>query len=152
MEIQTVLRFETMLKWARHRVHSKSFTSVVDARIEFRCCMDRLTRDLKLYRIAPQDLIKVIKCFLLSCSHLPSFVEWSISSHGKLQRGNPRLILLPRMASQTFFTKKQVGKAIQEERWVPFILKATGCRKFHISPFFRLSGVGWKWAKIRIRI
>ena len=48
-----------MLKWARVRVHSKSFSNIVDARIEFRCCMDRLTRDLKLYRISPQDLIKV---------------------------------------------------------------------------------------------
>ncbi|TRY78649.1 hypothetical protein TCAL_06617 [Tigriopus californicus] len=60
LEVSELAKFETMLKWARHRVHSKSFTSVVDARIEFRCCMDRLTRDLKLYRIAPQDLIKIV--------------------------------------------------------------------------------------------
>ena len=48
-----------MLKWAHSRVRSKTFSNKVDAKIEFRCCMDRLTRDLKLYRIAPQDLIKV---------------------------------------------------------------------------------------------
>ena len=48
-----------MLKWAKHRVNTKTYSNRVDAKIEFRCCMDRLTRDLKLYRIAPQDLIKV---------------------------------------------------------------------------------------------
>ena len=48
-----------MLQWAKHKVKNKSFSNRVDAKIEFRCCMDRLTRDLKLYRIAPQDLIKV---------------------------------------------------------------------------------------------
>ena len=52
-------RFEAMLKWAKHRVNTKTYSNRVDAKIEFRCCMDRLTRDLKLYRIAPQDLIKV---------------------------------------------------------------------------------------------
>ena len=49
-----------MLKWAKHRVNTKTYSNRVDAKIEFRCCMDRLTRDLKLYRIAPQDLIKVM--------------------------------------------------------------------------------------------
>ena len=48
-----------MLKWAKYRVTHKIYSNKVDAKIEFRCCMDRLTRDLKLYRISPQDLIKV---------------------------------------------------------------------------------------------
>ena len=48
-----------MLKWAKHRVQNKTYNDKHDAKIEFRCCMDRLTRDLKLYRISPQDLIKV---------------------------------------------------------------------------------------------
>ncbi len=48
-----------MLTWAKHKVKNKSFSNRVDAKIEFRCCMDRLTRDLKLYRIMPQDLIRV---------------------------------------------------------------------------------------------
>ena len=48
-----------MLKWAKHRVNTKTYSNRVDAKIEFRCSMDRLTRDLKLYRISPQDLIKV---------------------------------------------------------------------------------------------
>ena len=29
-------------------------TSKQDAKIDFRACMDRLSRDLKLYRISPQ--------------------------------------------------------------------------------------------------
>ena len=52
-------RFEAMLQWAKYRVSNKRYSDKTDAKIEFRCCMDRLTRDLKLYRISPQDLIKV---------------------------------------------------------------------------------------------
>jgi RAP1 GTPase activating protein 1 len=54
-----IFRFEAMLKWAKYRVNNKRYSDKTDAKIEFRCCMDRLTRDLKLYRISPQDLIKV---------------------------------------------------------------------------------------------
>ena len=53
-------RFDVMLRWARNKVRHRSFENNVDAKIEFRCCMDRLTRDLKLYRIPPNDLVKVI--------------------------------------------------------------------------------------------
>ena len=59
-----------MLKWARHKVKNKSFSNRIDAKIEFRCCMDRLTRDLKLYRIAPQDLIRVNICFYFAVKYL----------------------------------------------------------------------------------
>lgn len=31
-----------------------------DAKVEFRCIMERLTRDLKLHRITPQELIKIV--------------------------------------------------------------------------------------------
>lgn len=31
-----------------------------DAKVEFRCIMDRLARDLKLHRISPQELIKIV--------------------------------------------------------------------------------------------
>lgn len=31
-----------------------------DAKVEFRCIMERLARDLKLHRISPQELIKVV--------------------------------------------------------------------------------------------
>ena len=40
-------------------MRSKTFFNKTEAKLEFRSCMDRLTRDLKLYRISPQDLIKV---------------------------------------------------------------------------------------------
>lgn len=31
-----------------------------DAKLEFKCTMERLTRDLKLHRISPQELIKIV--------------------------------------------------------------------------------------------
>lgn len=68
-----------MLKWAKHRVNNKTYSNVVDAKIEFRCCMDRLTRDLKLYRIAPQDLIKVLKgCAIFRTISLDDFTIFLI--------------------------------------------------------------------------
>ena len=68
-----------MLKWAHSRVRSKRFSNKVDAKVEFRCCMDRLTRDLKLYRIAPQDLIKV---------KYQSIILIFINVHIAIYRGN----------------------------------------------------------------
>ena len=65
-ELHITFRFEAMLKWAKHRVQNKTYNDKHDAKIEFRCCMDRLTRDLKLYRISPQDLIKVSLSIVLS--------------------------------------------------------------------------------------
>ena len=47
-----------MLKWAKHYVKKQGYTDKFDAKVDFRSCMDRLSRDLKLYRISPQDLIK----------------------------------------------------------------------------------------------
>ena len=66
-----------MLKWAKHRVNTKIYSNRVDAKIEFRACMERLTKDLKLYRIAPQDLIKVniVKVFPL---HIDIWYDRSI--------------------------------------------------------------------------
>ena len=51
-------KFEAMLKWAKHFVKKQGYTDKFDAKVDFRNCMDRLSRDLKLYRISPQDLIK----------------------------------------------------------------------------------------------
>ena len=59
LEVPEIAKFEAMLRWSKHRVSHKTYSDKADAKIEFRCCMDRLTRDLKLYRISPQDLIKV---------------------------------------------------------------------------------------------
>lgn len=59
LEVSEVKKFEAMLSWARHKVKAKTSTKY-DAKLEFKCIMERLSRDLKLYRITPQDLIKVM--------------------------------------------------------------------------------------------
>jgi RAP1 GTPase activating protein 1 len=58
LEVPEVRKFEAMLMWAKHRIKTKT-SSKVDAKLEFKCTMERLARDLKLYRISPQELIKV---------------------------------------------------------------------------------------------
>ncbi|XP_035704947.1 uncharacterized protein LOC110846270 isoform X3 [Folsomia candida] len=60
LEVAEIRKFEAMLAWARHKIRSRPSTSKVDAKIEFKCTMERLARDLKLYRISPQDLIKIV--------------------------------------------------------------------------------------------
>jgi hypothetical protein len=67
LEVPEVCKFEAMLGWARHKIRTKT-SSKMDAKLEFRCTMERLSRDLKLYRISPQDLIKVYQL------HFPVFV------------------------------------------------------------------------------
>ena len=52
-------KFEAMLKWAKNYIKKQSYDNKVEAKIDFRACMDRLSRDLKLCRISPNDLIKV---------------------------------------------------------------------------------------------
>ncbi|XP_039293776.1 uncharacterized protein LOC111044358 [Nilaparvata lugens] len=59
LEVPEVRKFEAMLGWARHRIRTKT-SSKLDAKVEFKCIMERLARDLKLYRISPQELIKVV--------------------------------------------------------------------------------------------
>lgn len=59
LEISEIRKFEAMLAWAHHKIKQK-LSAKVDARVEFRCIMDRLTRDLKLQRITPQELIKIV--------------------------------------------------------------------------------------------
>ncbi len=60
LEVPEVRKFEAMLVWAKHKIRTRGAASRVDAKIEFRCTMERLTRDLRLYRISPQDLIKIV--------------------------------------------------------------------------------------------
>ncbi|GAB0093891.1 rap1 GTPase-activating protein 1-like [Sergentomyia squamirostris] len=64
LEIQEIRKFEAMLAWARHKVKTKALAAATNnrgnSRSEFRTIMDRLTRDLKLHRISPQDLIKIV--------------------------------------------------------------------------------------------
>ncbi|XP_062715563.1 uncharacterized protein LOC109401980 isoform X3 [Aedes albopictus] len=59
LEIPEVRKFEAMLAWAKHKVKSK-VSAKTDAKVEFRCIMERLARDLKLHRISPQELIKIV--------------------------------------------------------------------------------------------
>ncbi|CAG9858834.1 unnamed protein product [Phyllotreta striolata] len=59
LEVAEVLKFEAMLAWAKHKIRTKT-SSKLDAKLEFKCIMERLARDLKLYRITPQELIKVV--------------------------------------------------------------------------------------------
>ncbi|KAF5272572.1 hypothetical protein FQR65_LT04911 [Abscondita terminalis] len=59
LEVPEVRKFEAMLSWARHKIRTKT-SSKLDAKLEFKCIMERLARDLKLYRISPQELIKVV--------------------------------------------------------------------------------------------
>jgi RAP1 GTPase activating protein 1 len=63
LEVPEVRKFEAMLQWAKHKIRTRGAASRIDAKIEFRCTMERLTRDLRLYRISPQDLIKVAHPF-----------------------------------------------------------------------------------------
>lgn len=59
LEVPEVRKFEAMLAWAKNKIKTKA-SSKVDARLEFKCIMERLARDLKLYRISPQELIKIV--------------------------------------------------------------------------------------------
>ncbi|XP_064470876.1 uncharacterized protein LOC135385474 isoform X2 [Ornithodoros turicata] len=56
LNIPEVHKFQVMLQWAKHRVRSMDRP---DPR-ELQCTMNRLTRDLKLHMIPPQELIKVV--------------------------------------------------------------------------------------------
>ncbi|XP_054013648.1 uncharacterized protein LOC128895244 isoform X1 [Hylaeus anthracinus] len=58
LEVDEINKFEAMLNWAKHRIKTKS--AKVDAKVEFKCIMERLSRDLKLYRITPQELIRIV--------------------------------------------------------------------------------------------
>lgn len=59
LEIPEVRKFEAMLAWAKNKIKQR-VSAKTDVKVEFRCIMERLTRDLKLHRISPQELIKVV--------------------------------------------------------------------------------------------
>ncbi|XP_023244034.1 uncharacterized protein LOC111641977 [Centruroides sculpturatus] len=54
--IPEVKKFEVMLQWANHKVNNMGHPDPQ----ELQCMMNRLTRDLKLHKISPQDLIKIV--------------------------------------------------------------------------------------------
>lgn len=57
LELPEVKKFEAMVAWAQNKVKIKS--TKIDAKLEYKCIMDRLSRDLKLHKITPQELIRV---------------------------------------------------------------------------------------------
>lgn len=59
LELPEIRKFEAMLAWARHKIKFR-LSAKSDPKQEFRFIMDRLTRDLRLERISPQELIKVV--------------------------------------------------------------------------------------------
>ncbi|XP_011642478.1 uncharacterized protein LOC105430558 [Pogonomyrmex barbatus] len=58
LEVGEIKKFEAMLSWAKNRIKTKS--TKLDAKVEFKCIMERLSRDLKLYRITPHELIRIV--------------------------------------------------------------------------------------------
>lgn len=59
LDLPEIRKFEAMHAWAKHKVKEK-LPPKTDAKQEFRYIMERLTRDLKLDRISPHELIKVV--------------------------------------------------------------------------------------------
>ena len=60
LEIPELHKFDAMFKWSKHRIRLKNPANKLEAKLEFRSCMERLSKDLKLYKISPQDLIKTV--------------------------------------------------------------------------------------------
>ncbi|XP_076630473.1 rap GTPase activating protein radish isoform X3 [Colletes latitarsis] len=58
LEVGEIEKFAAMLSWAENRIKTKS--AKVDSNVEFKCIMERLSRDLKLYRIPPHSLINIV--------------------------------------------------------------------------------------------
>ena len=57
-QVPEIHKFDAMLRWAKNHIRKQSYSNKVEAKIDFRACMERLSRDLKLYKISPNDLIK----------------------------------------------------------------------------------------------
>lgn len=57
-----IRKFEAMHAWAKHRVIQKQAATPQAPfdHNDFKCTMERLTRDLKLKKISPQELIKIV--------------------------------------------------------------------------------------------
>ncbi|EEC06287.1 rap GTPase-activating protein, putative, partial [Ixodes scapularis] len=59
LNIPEVYKFEIMLRWATHHVTTVTRPGKLRL-VELQCTMSRLTRELKLHLIPPQELIKVV--------------------------------------------------------------------------------------------
>jgi len=59
LEVSEIRKFQAMIKWATNKSQSKT-----NAKEEFHHIMTRLKKDINLVKIAPNDLINVIKILL----------------------------------------------------------------------------------------
>ncbi|CAK9801968.1 Rap1 GTPase-activating protein 1 [Anthophora quadrimaculata] len=59
LDVYEIRKFEAMLEWAKNRVKDRKSTKL-DPKVEFKCIMERLSRDLKLHKITPQELIRIV--------------------------------------------------------------------------------------------
>ena len=82
LEIPEIHKFEAMLKWAKNYIKNQGYQNKSDAKADFRACMDRLSRDLKLYRISPQ--VKHLEPFSVQKIHFRILSR--LSSHQKPSR------------------------------------------------------------------
>ncbi|XP_031831114.1 rap GTPase activating protein radish isoform X2 [Nomia melanderi] len=58
LEVEEIAKFEAMLSWAKHRIKTK--TKISDPKLELKCIMERLSKNLELCRISPQELIRIV--------------------------------------------------------------------------------------------
>ncbi|XP_063993612.1 uncharacterized protein Rsh isoform X2 [Diachasmimorpha longicaudata] len=59
LEVVEIEKFVAMLNWAKNKIKVKT-NNKTDAKHEFKCIMERLSKDLKLYRITPHELIRIV--------------------------------------------------------------------------------------------
>nr|XP_023020456.1 uncharacterized protein LOC111509018 [Leptinotarsa decemlineata] len=59
LDVPEIAKFQAIHEWAKHKIKNKT-SNKLDAKLEFRGIMERLTRELKLYRITPQEIIKIV--------------------------------------------------------------------------------------------
>ncbi|OAD57465.1 Serine-enriched protein, partial [Eufriesea mexicana] len=59
LEVGEIRKFEAMMEWANNRIKDRKSTKV-DPEVEFKCIMERLSKDLKLHKITPQELIRIV--------------------------------------------------------------------------------------------
>ncbi|KAL0114068.1 hypothetical protein PUN28_011408 [Cardiocondyla obscurior] len=59
LELPEIKKFEAMLNWAKHKVKTTK-SSKIDAKVEYTCIMTRLTKELTLHKISPQELIRIV--------------------------------------------------------------------------------------------
>ncbi|XP_026668884.1 uncharacterized protein LOC108624396 isoform X2 [Ceratina calcarata] len=59
LEVGEIKKFQAMYKWAQNRIKDRK-SSKMDPKKEFKLIMDRFSKDLKLHRITPHELIRIV--------------------------------------------------------------------------------------------